>query len=204
MELTQLVSHQTWGYRLRKTTENNSSSNQENQLIVVMLIIASTYWEQLCITCLMGIIFNPYRKLQVKCCTITFIYLFILKILKSFFWLCWVFVAACGLFLLVESRSSSLLWCVGFSLRWLLLLLSTGSRHAGFSSCSMQAQQLRHAGPRARGLQWLQHVGLVIVARGLQSAGSAVVAHGFSCSEARGVFPDQGSDPCPLHWQADS
>ena len=35
-------------------------------------------------------------------------------------------------------------------------------------------------------------------------AGSVVVAHGPSCSAARGIFPDQGSNPCPLHWQADS
>ena len=34
-------------------------------------------------------------------------------------------------------------------------------------------------------------------------AGS-VVAHGPSCSAACGIFPDQGSNPCPLHWQADS
>ena len=26
----------------------------------------------------------------------------------------------------------------------------------------------------------------------------------FSCSEAWGVFLDQGSNPCPLHWQLDS
>ena len=38
----------------------------------------------------------------------------------------------------------------------------------------------------------------------LQNAGSAVVAHGLSCSEACGVFPGQGSNPGPLHWQADS
>ena len=25
-----------------------------------------------------------------------------------------------------------------------------------------------------------------------------------SCSAACGIFPDQGSNPCPLHWQADS
>ena len=25
-----------------------------------------------------------------------------------------------------------------------------------------------------------------------------------SCSAACGIFPDQGSSPCPLHWQADS
>ena len=34
--------------------------------------------------------------------------------------------------------------------------------------------------------------------------GSVVVAHRPSCSTACGIFPDQGSNPCPLHWQADS
>ena len=29
-------------------------------------------------------------------------------------------------------------------------------------------------------------------------------AHGPSRSAACGIFPDQGSNPCPLHWQADS
>ena len=28
-------------------------------------------------------------------------------------------------------------------------------------------------------------------------------AHGLSCSEVRGIFPDQGLNPYPLHWQAD-
>ena len=27
---------------------------------------------------------------------------------------------------------------------------------------------------------------------------------GPSCSAACGILPDQGSNPCPLHWQADS
>ena len=35
-------------------------------------------------------------------------------------------------------------------------------------------------------------------------SGSVVVAHGPSCSTACGIFPDQGSNPCPLHWQADA
>ena len=35
-------------------------------------------------------------------------------------------------------------------------------------------------------------------------AGSVVVAHRPSCSAACGIFPDQGSNPCPLRWQADS
>ena len=30
------------------------------------------------------------------------------------------------------------------------------------------------------------------------------MAHGLSCSAACGIFPDQGTNPCPLHWQADS
>ena len=57
---------------------------------------------------------------------------------------------------------------------------------------------------QARGLQQLWHVGSVVVVRRLQSAGSVVVAHGLSCSPACGIFPDQGSNPCPLHWQVDS
>ena len=39
---------------------------------------------------------------------------------------------------------------------------------------------------------------------GSRCAGSVVVAHGPSCSAACGILPDQGSNPCPLHWQADS
>ncbi|KAJ8781153.1 hypothetical protein J1605_011137 [Eschrichtius robustus] len=39
---------------------------------------------------------------------------------------------------------------------------------------------------------------------GSRRAGSVIVAHGPSCSAACGIFPDQGSNPCPLHWQADS
>ena len=39
---------------------------------------------------------------------------------------------------------------------------------------------------------------------GSRHAGSAIVAHGPSCSAACGILPDQGSNPCLLHWQADS
>ena len=45
---------------------------------------------------------------------------------------------------------------------------------------------------------------LVLRSTGSRRAGSAVVAHGPSHSAACGIFPDQGSNPCPLHWQADS
>ena len=80
------------------------------------------------------------------------------------FWLHCVFVAARGLSLVVAIGGYSSLPCAGFSLWWLHLLQSTGSR------CT----------------------------------GSVVVVHGLSCSTARRIFPDQGSNPCPLHWQADS
>ena len=97
-------------------------------------------------------------------------------ILFIYFCLCWVFVATHGLSLVAASGGCSSLWCAGFSLWWLLPLRSTGSR---------------------RGTS-------VVVAHGLWSAGSVVVAHGLSCSMACGIFPDRGSNRCPLHWQTDS
>ena len=45
---------------------------------------------------------------------------------------------------------------------------------------------------------------LLLRSTGSRRAGSATVAHGPSRSAACGIFPDQGSNPCPLHWQADS
>ena len=45
---------------------------------------------------------------------------------------------------------------------------------------------------------------LLLRSTGSRRAGSVTVAHGPSCSAACGLFPDQGSNPCPLHWQADS
>ena len=45
---------------------------------------------------------------------------------------------------------------------------------------------------------------LLLWSTGSRRADSVVVAHGPSCSAACGIFPDQGSNPCPLHWQADS
>ena len=64
-----------------------------------------------------------------------FIYSFI-----YLFWLHWVFVAARGLSLVAAIGAYSSLRCMDFSLRWLILLWSTGSRCVGFSSCGMQAQ----------------------------------------------------------------
>ena len=65
------------------------------------------------------------------------------------------------IYLFIFGFVGSLLRCTGFSLWWLFLLQSTGSRRAGLSSCGTWAQQL-----------W--HVGSVVVARGLQNTGSVV------------------------------
>ena len=59
------------------------------------------------------------------------------------FWLHWVFVAACGLSLVAANGVYSLLRWVGFTLWWLLLLRSTGSRFMGFSSCGSRALERR-------------------------------------------------------------
>ena len=39
---------------------------------------------------------------------------------------------------------------------------------------------------------------------GLQSTCAAVVVQRRCCAAACGIYPDQGSNPCTLHWQVDS
>ena len=48
--------------------------------------------------------------------------------------------------------------------------------------------------------QALGCVGSVVAARGSRPQAQLVVARGLSCSTARGVFPDQGLNLCPLLW----
>ena len=59
-----------------------------------------------------------------------------------------------------------------------------------------------HSSSRCAGLSLSRP--LLLRSTGSRRAGSATVAHGPSCSAACGILPDQGSNPCPLHWQADS
>ena len=69
------------------------------------------------------------------------------------------------------------------------------------------------------GFLWLRQVGATLScgvqashcsgfsycgARALGTRASVVVARGLSCSVACGIFPGQGSNLCPLHWQGDS
>ena len=59
-----------------------------------------------------------------------------------------------------------------------------------------------HSSSRCAGLSLSRP--LLLRSTGSRHTGSVVVAHGLSCSAACGIFPDQGSNPCPLPWQADS
>ena len=59
-----------------------------------------------------------------------------------------------------------------------------------------------HSSSRCMGLSLSRP--LLLWSTGSRCAGSVVVAHGPSCSTAFGILPDQGSNPCPLHRQADS
>ena len=59
-----------------------------------------------------------------------------------------------------------------------------------------------HSSPRCAGPSPSRP--LPLRSTGSRHAGSAVVAHGPSRSAACGIPPDQGSNPCPPHWQADS
>ena len=67
-------------------------------------------------------------------------FFFLFNFIYLVFWLHWVFVAMRGLSLAAVRGGYTSLRHAGCSLRWLLLLQSTGSRHVGFSSCSMWAQ----------------------------------------------------------------
>ena len=74
-----------------------------------------------------------------------FYFLFYLN-LFIYFWLRWVFIVTLGLSLVEASRGYSSLQCTGFSLQWLLLLWSPGSRRACFRSCGTRVQQSWLAG----------------------------------------------------------
>ena len=84
------------------------------------------------------------------------------------------FLAALGLFCCIQAFSSCGAW----------------ASHCGGFSCG-RAQVL---GTRAS----------VLAACGLQRAGSIVVVCGFSCYTTCRIFPDQGSNLCPLHDKEDS
>ena len=91
------------------------------------------------------------------------------------FWLCWLFLAVWAFPLVVADRGYSLV-----VVRRLVAVASLGAQALGSRASAVAAH-------------WPWAMGA-----------SIAVAHGLSRSTARGIFLDQGSNPCPLHWQADS
>ena len=74
--------------------------------------------------------------------------------------------------------------------RWLLSGCGIPASHfGGFSGC---------------GVWPLEPADSVVVALRLESTGLVLMIHRLCCSAACGIFPGQGSNPCLLHWQADS
>ena len=82
---------------------------------------------------------------------------------------------------------------------YLLAVLGLRFCARAFSSCGKRGP-LSSSRCAGLSLSWP----LLLRSTGSRRAGSAVVAHGPSCSAACGILPDQGSNPCALHWQADS
>ena len=110
-----------------------------------------------------------------------FIYLFIIYLLFIYYLLLFIYL----LFILYLFMYLWLCW-VFVSVRGLSPVAASGG----------------HSSSRCTGLSLSRP--LLLRSTGSRHAGSVIVAHGPSCSAACGVFPDQGSNPCPLHWQADS
>ena len=88
-----------------------------------------------------------------------------------------------GLSLVVASGGYYLLWYASFSLWWLFCCRA--------HSVGVQASVVAP-------------LGLVAADHQIQSIDSVVVVHRLSCSAACGIFPDQGLNPCPGHWQVNS
>ena len=104
---------------------------------------------------------------------------FILFFLFFIFLAVLVFVAACRLFLSCGERG-----LLFVAVHGLLIAVASLAAEHGLQACR---------------LQQLWHAGSVVVARGLSSCGAWA-------QSLRGMWdlPGPGSNPCPLHWQADS
>ena len=109
------------------------------------------------------------------------------KYINVYVCLCvWVFLFFFFLFYFIYLFIYFWLYWVFVSVRGLSLVAASGG----------------HSSSRCAGLSLSRPLSLR--STGSRRAGSVVVAHGPSCPAACGIFPDQGSNPCPLHWQADS
>ena len=133
--------------------------------------------------------------------THTHIYIYIYDL----FWLCWIFIAASGPFLQLQRAGDSLVVVCG-------LLIAVASLFFCFLFFSfLAALGLCRCMWAFSGCSWW---GLLSSCRARASPCSGFLVerrrapvatvHGLGCSAARGIFPEQGSDPRPLRWRADS
>ena len=108
-------------------------------------------------------------------------------LLPHFFW-CFSFASQLFFFFFFNFIYLFLFWlCLVFvSVRGLSLVVASGG----------------HSSSRCADLSLSRP--LLLRSTGSRRAGSVAVAHGPSCYAVCGIFPDQGSNPCSLHWQADS
>ena len=110
----------------------------------------------------------------------------------------WASVAA------AHRLSSCVSWALGHEASGAVVpgLRSCGSWALGYKASGVVVRGLRSCGSWALGHEASGAVvpGLLAVARGSRTRCSAVVACRLRCSEAREVFLDQGSNPCPPHW----
>ena len=93
-----------------------------------------------------------------------------------------------------------LLGCTGSSL--LCQAFSSYSELGATFHCSAQASH--YSGLSCSGAQALGIQASVVGARWPKSSGLVVVEPRLSCSMSCRIFSDQGFNPCPLHWQANS
>ena len=133
---------------------------------------------------------------------------FLLGCLSSCYWLAWVL-----LYILHASSLSDICFANIFSLWlafsysffkfiYLFIYLCLCWVFVSVWGLPLVAASGGHSSSRCAGLSLSQP--LLLRSTGSRRAGSVIVAHRPSCSVACGIFPDQGSNPCLLHWQADS
>ena len=119
-----------------------------------------------------------YEKIELLFLTLIFLSFFFFKYTMTINFIC---PLQCGfsIFFLILFIYFWLCW-VFVSVRGLSLVAASGATlHRGAQASLLWPLLLRSTGSRR--------------------TGSVVVAHGPSCSAACGIFPDQGSNPCPLH-----
>ena len=93
-------------------------------------------------------------------------------------------------------------FCFFFKIIYLFIYLWLCWVFVSVRGLSLVAASGGHSSSRCAGLSLSRP--LLLRSTGSRRSGSAIVGHGPNRSAACGIFPDQGSNPCPLHWQADS